>query len=422
VAAAAVGTTVPTANRLVLSGDDADFDNTVYVVPPVPDVARVLYAGLDAADDVNGLRYYLQGALAAAPGRRVEFAARPPTEPVTDADLLDLRLAVVAAALPDAAVDRLRRYADAGGTVLWVLRDAAAAGGLARLAGVPDLGVAEAPATGFALVGRVDLAHPLFAAFADARFADFTKVHFWKHRRLTLPADPAAVRVLAWFDDGDPYLLERPVARGRVIVAASGWQPADSQLALSTKFVPLLDGLVRRRDGLGVGAQQVVYEPIPLPPAAAGGPSSGPPSPGGSAFVGSSAASRALLTPDGRRIDLPNELTTAPATAADRPGIYRIVAGGRETPVAVNLPLDESRTAAMPVEDLERFGAKLGTAETAEQLAARQRQLRQAELESRQKLWRWVILGVLGLLAAETLVAGRLARRRVADAPVPSAA
>jgi hypothetical protein len=34
-----------------------------------------------------------------------------------------------------------------------------------------------------------------------------------------------------------------------------------------------------------------------------------------------------------------------------------------------------------------------------------------AEWENRQKLWRWLIVGVLGLLAAETALAGHLARR-----------
>jgi hypothetical protein len=207
--------------------------------------------------------------------------------------------------------------------------------------------------------------------------------------------------VLATFDDGDPFLLERPVGRGRVLIATSGWHPADSQFALSTKFVPLLDGLVRRRDGTAPDAQHYVYEPIPLP-----------------AVGANPAAGRALVAPGGRRLELAGA-TATPPEAVDRPGIYRLTAGGRETPIAVNLPADESRTAPIAVEELERYGAKLGTAETAAELVERQRQLRQAELESRQKLWRWVILGVLGLIAAETLVAGRLVRRQQSE-PIPT--
>jgi hypothetical protein len=45
---------------------------------------------------------------------------------------------------------------------------------------------------------------------------------------------------LAWFDSNDPAWLEVPAGRGSLLVWTSGWHPADSDLALSSKFVPLL--------------------------------------------------------------------------------------------------------------------------------------------------------------------------------------
>ena len=86
-------------------------------------------------------------------------------------------------------------------------------------------------------------------------------------------------------------------------------------------------------------------------------------------------------------------------------------AGGQDTPLAVNLPPDESRTVPVPVEELERWGAKLGTMKPTEELVTAERRLRYMELENRQKLWRWVIVTVLGILAVETALAGLLARR-----------
>ncbi len=56
----------------------------------------------------------------------------------------------------------------------------------------------------------------------------------------------------------------------------------------------------------------------------------------------------------------------------------------------------------------------IGAAALAE-AAAQQRQLKIAELENHQKLWRWMIVGVLGLLVVETAVAGRQARRAAAE-------
>jgi hypothetical protein len=295
----------------------------------------------------------------------------------------------------------LRRFADAGGDVLWVLRDAAASEGLARLMQADDVKVEDAPRRDFALLSRVDLNHPLFAPFADARFGDFTRIHFWNHRRVTA-GSAANVRVIAAFDNGDPFLLEQPIGKGRLLVATSGWHPADSQLALSTKFVPLIDGLVRRNDGAEVRAQYAVHEPIALPHPAG---------------VEASAAEHTLRGPDGRQIELPAGARSF--DGADQPGIYRLVRSDREVPLAVNLDPGESRTAPLAVEELEQWGARLGTNPTSEELATRQRQLQTLELENRQKLWRWLIVTVIGLLFAETALAGGLTRRasRQSDQP-----
>ena len=47
-------------------------------------------------------------------------------------------------------------------------------------------------------------------------------------------------RVVARFDDGDPALLHLRLGAGHLFVLTAGWQKADSELALSSKFVPLL--------------------------------------------------------------------------------------------------------------------------------------------------------------------------------------
>ena len=116
------------------------------------------------------------------------------------------------------------------------------------------------------MLGEIDFAHPLFAAFGNPRYSDFTKIHFWRHQAFALK-EPATTRVVAHFDNGEPAILERPMGAGRIFVFTSGWQPEQSQLALSSKFVPLMQSLIDLAAG---GPEQTssltVGQKVPLPP------------------------------------------------------------------------------------------------------------------------------------------------------------
>src|SRR6185295_14114370 len=59
-------------DRIVLRGDDHEFDNTFYVVPPALQQAAVLYVGADSADDAAGMLHYLKLALTNDSLRTVE--------------------------------------------------------------------------------------------------------------------------------------------------------------------------------------------------------------------------------------------------------------------------------------------------------------------------------------------------------------
>jgi hypothetical protein len=231
----------------------------------------------------------------------------------------------------------------------------------------------------------------VFAPFADPRFGDFTKIHFWKHRRLGLDAVKDA-RILAKFDDGDPALAALPAGRGNLLVLTSGWHPADSQLALSTKFVPLLYSVLELSGGLKAqAAQYFVGDTVPL-------------------TLSNAIAAVTVRKPDGREARV---VAGSPFAETDLPGIYGV--NGTEPPVrwAVNLDPAESQTAPLPLEDLERLGVplKIQAVSMAKVEEARKERLQAAELESRQKLWRWLLVATLLLLLVETFAAGWITRR-----------
>ena len=79
------------------------------------------------------------------------------------------------------------------------------------------------------MLGEIAFDHPLFAPLAGAQFNDFTKIRFWKHRKLD-PASLGDARVLARFEGGDPALSRRRSARG----GSSSWPAAGARSTASS--------------------------------------------------------------------------------------------------------------------------------------------------------------------------------------------
>lgn len=379
-----------TADKIVLRGDDHDFDNTFYVVPPREEQVTLVYAGNDAADDPQGLQYYLRLATAGDPLRKVSLATPAADELEKSLGPPDPQMIVVSRSVSPGEQARLIAYVERGGLLLAVLKDRQAASSLVKLCDDVALAEAAADASGDLLLGEIDFTHPLFAPFASPRYNDFTKIHFWKAQPL-VESSPPTSHVVARFDNRDPAILERTLGKGRVILFACGWSPDDSQLALSTKFVPLLGGFVELACGTSHAAGSVtIGEPVPLPKESA-------------------AAAPIIRRPSGKQTEL--AATDAAFTATDEPGVYRLQAGQTESRFAVNLAPSESDTAPMDLEQLEQRGVKLDAGLTSAERIARVRQQKDTELEGRQKVWRWLIAGVLAAVVLETWWAGRAARK-----------
>jgi hypothetical protein len=363
------------ADRIILRGDDHDFDNTFFVVPPRKQEVTLAYLGNDQADDPQGLQYYLQLACSGDPLRQVT------TQSAASGDYAATQIVVVTRKLTDGEQSTLAKYAERGGTLLLAPSDQAAASALPLLLDDVELNEPKPVREGdFTLLGEIDFVHPLFAPFASPRYNDFTKVHFWQHRSISLKAG-SPTRVVARLDDGDPWLLERITGQGRILAMTSCWSPDDSQLALSSKFVPLIGNLLDLACGSTKPLEGVT--------------------------VGESVTSAAkpYESVEGR-MDLRSvrqRRTEGPSY--DAPGIVR----DGDTAVAVNLAASESDTAPMQLEQLEQLGVRQATALTRAERLSRIRQQRDTELESRQKVWRWLLVGCLLLLIGETLWAGRAA-------------
>jgi len=380
-------------NRVVLEGDEEDFDNSVFVLPLQAVRLNVLYLGGEAATDPKQSLYFLKRAFQETRREIVQVQAHAPSILVSGSEAETAHMVIIHCSLAANVTTAFRNAAAGGKTILFILKDEAEAQTLAGLLGFNDLTVTEVRPANYAMLGEIDLRDPLFAPFADPRFSDFTGIHFWKYRRVDLNAIPQA-RALARFDSGDPALFEVPIGKGRILVLTSGWDPQDSQLALSTKFVPLLYSMLETSGApLTTPARYLVGDIVPLSS-----------SPNAIDLIPK------IVTPDNHQVSLNPGETNFSGTLI--PGIYSLASAQPPKRFAVNLDPSESRTAPLPVDDLEHLGVPLKRPVPPAWVAAQRNvRLNNAEQENRQKVWRWLIAGALLILLPETWLAGRVYRR-----------
>jgi len=148
--------------------------------------------------------------------------------------------------------------------------------------------------------------------------------------------------------------MEKGVGKWKLIVMTAGWQPVESQLALSSKFVPLMAGIFSQA------------EPVP-----------------------------------GRRKE-----ALAGSMKTPKPGIYNLdEASNGQNPIAANLEPRESLTDPLDPSELTRFGVRLASDQPSASIESqRQRVLVAAELEARQAWWWWLVSGCLVAVGLESLL------------------
>ncbi len=379
------------ADRIALDGNGEDFDTTVFVAPPDPVLATVLYLGEDSEVDPSQPLFFLRHAFQETRRQVVRVISCRPGDGIPSGVADSATLFVVTDSLSGVRAQELRKQVAQGKAILFAPKSAEAGQVLKDWIGASTLQVDEVKAGTYAMLGEIDFHHPLFEPFADPRFSDFTKIHFWNYRRLSDIAGLASSRTLAKFDNGDPALVEFGVGKGHVYFLASGWHPKDSQLGLSSKFVPLLYSVLQQNGAPAPSpTQYFVGDKLPLPPLPPGTP-------------------MRLLGGDGN--ELPIAVSDSGAWKTLSPGLYTVEVGNERKRFAINVDPAESRITALPTDELERLGAPIYTGEAAlaKRVAQAPRQAA-AEIESRQKIWRWLILATLVALLGETWLAGRALR------------
>ncbi|WP_417383726.1 vWA domain-containing protein [Gimesia sp.] len=377
-----------------LNGDDHPFDNTLHFQPPQTENRTIVHYGIPAENSIQTPDYFVKRAFPSTPERKIEFLTVGPDSPQLLVGTADIDLMILSRELSAEEFSQVDEFLKQGGVALLSLNDQTSADSLKSLL---SLSKQEQAATqieptevnGYALLTNIDFEHKLFQMFQAPEFSDFTNLKFWSYRKLSLP-DSLSHQVLARFDHKDPALVSIPRGAGRLIVSTFGWTPQESQFALSTKFVPIMNAILNLKTEFNasrtqflVGQKVKLPEPVQLVH---------------------------VSTPTKPQIHL--AAGQQDFTETVQPGLYQITTEDQPKAAhqfAVNLDINESKTAPLPVEQLEALGVKLiqaGEASVIEtQSADLRRQAQVRELEQKQKLWRWLILGALALLGLETLLA-----------------
>jgi hypothetical protein len=352
-----------------------------FMLAPGGDV-RVLVLEGPGAPERRSL--YLRRALAI--GHRPRF--RVETKPAAGAGDLAAARVIVLNDTPPPPGRELRERVEKGAGLLVVLGENASAGawraeGEALLPG-PFGAAADRSSDWGGTLAFLDYAHPVFELFRGPRSGDFSSARFFRYRSLD-----AKDGVLARFDDGTVALAERKVGKGRVLVWTSTLDTLWSDLALQPVFLPFVHQLVRHAAGhVESRPWHTVGEALDL-----------------TAEAELRGRAAAVLAPMGEKQRLPAGQRALELTA---PGYYEVrpLEGGPWSRVAaVNFDASESDLASLDPEEM----AGAVTHEQGADVARRgEAVLTTEEHESRQALWRWLLVAAGLFLAAETLLSGRL--------------
>ena len=406
---------------LELLDDDHPFDNVIDLPELQNPVVKVAHVGPSEFNDPESMRYYLQRVLDGNVERDVRLIDLIQSDGVIRPIPDDVQLVVATGPLPAALQKSATEFFERAGTLLAALPSAEAADSLAAVIPI-SMECSEAGVEEYAMLSQIDFDHPLFSAFSDVRFADFSSIRFWHHRSLAISSDDidnSRCAIVATFDDGQPAVVEIPVGEGgRLILLATGWHPTDSQLALSTRFPALLTRILSlaspaQKDQLVRTVGDVIRP-------------------------GQLVAARewSVLRPNGESItseeaeeDFNSQKSSTEALPEsiplrlETPGRFSITGrtedGETRISLIAGLSPAESRTERLPIGQLQVLGIGLDSKDTSSPMEEKTStedlssgQLNAVELEREQKWWRGLLLAGMALLLTESIWARQIEKRR----------
>ena len=243
--------------ELRLAPDQLDVDNHRFLALPVKDQVRVLCVdGRPAGGRFKSATDFLTVAL--APPTEQLYRARVRPEVVSERALLDVDLTqfecIFLCNVPQFTqreAQVLRSYLNFGGGLVFFLGDsvlpdsynrqlAAPSGDARRVLPASLVRAVEEPHYGLDPRGY---RHPLAAVFRDSEQAGLLTTPVHKYFKLRLPEAGRAEVALA-FDNGDPFIVDEAIGRGRSILVATSADTSWTAMPMWPSYVPIVQELL----------------------------------------------------------------------------------------------------------------------------------------------------------------------------------
>lgn len=377
-------------------------DNQFFFVLSPARAISVLIIQADAAPRNASL--YLQTAFrfGRAPSFQTEVV---PASKLTQAALAGRSLVVVNdAALSSAAAGWLATYVERGGGLWVVLGDRTPVSGEWPLLPGKLGSAVDRMSTRGGTFGYLDYSHPVFDDYKDPRNGNLANIRFLRYRTLTpAPED----RVLARYDDGGAAMVERRVGGGRVVAFTSTVDDSWNNAPTQAMFVPLVSEVASYLAQYDApAAWHTVGRMFDLSEAIGSAVREG------GAGTGSASLTRGVL------VSPSNDQTTVgeggvPSVALAEQGFYsvRLPGQGDRRPYAVAVNIDPVESDLSALAPSEFLASVTGAGTVTQGQSLDKPELTPADMEKRQSIWWYLLVGGLAALLAEAVVSNRLSRR-----------
>jgi len=313
-----------------------------------------------------------------------------------------------ATSIPAPTDDLLKRYVEQGGGLLIAVGEHFPWGstGSPLLPGKIGLPVDRRIGIGGTL-GYLDYSHPIFELFKQPRQGDFTQDHFLRYRAIQPePTD----KVLARFDDGMAAMVERRMASGRIIFWPSTLDRDWTDFPQQIMFLPLLNQTIRYLSHFDqpnsfytVGRMLDVS--VPLEDVVREGSTADVKGP-------QRKASGVAESPSGKQATLGEG--GVQSIELSEQGFYsvRMQGTGSRRPFSAAVNLDAVESDLTPLESHEFVRSATGRAAvTAGGQSLEHPDLTPEDIEKKQTVWWFLLLGAALALLAEAVLSNRLSKR-----------